>query len=649
MGRPFSEEIEHLPESISWAASLQIDKLKRAVATAAGCNMLVVGSGGSSTAASFMSTLHERRFGEVSRALTPLEYSTLPLGLRNTFGVLLSAEGKNKDILAVASHIAIRGMNGIAVTLTESNPLIAKCAENGAPTPFAFDMPWAKDGYLATNSLIAMMVVIARAYANDETVLNNTLLGLDASWLARRRQFYKQDFTLPDLSSARQIIVLYGERGKVAAIDIESKLAESALGFCQQVDYRQFAHGRHLQLKSVDNPPLVVALVSPCDSLLAESTLQLIPRHVEVLKIDLPADPAFAEIVGVIEAMLLTEAIAEHYLIDPGQPDVPEFGRRIHSIDFSTMVNSAESTLPVYLHRKLPWLEPGKPAPEQLTVSLDSFLSRLEAAKFKSVVCDFDGTYCDTHLRHDGLDARLVEPLERLLEAGLTIGFATGRGDSLQTDLRKKISPKHWPKILIGYYSGSEIKTLEEHFSPPDADHRFADLERWLRATGAISDDVIPKAHGGQFGLSCPSVQVRNDVLCAVNHWIDSSKLTWWRAFGSAHSIDVVTESAGKEKVVNAISDFVGCSVFEVLCIGDSGQFTGNDFELLSAPFSLSVDKVSLLPDVCWNLLPRGKGNASGTLYYLSQLDVADGIARFRPEFFETIRSDLRSNARGSK
>lgn len=649
MGRPFSEEIEHLPESINWAVSLQIDKLKRAVATSAGCNMLVVGSGGSSTAAAFMSMLHERCFGEVSRALTPLEYSTLPFGLRNTFSVLLSAEGKNKDILAVASHIAVRGMAGIAVTLTEFNPLMAKCVENGAPTPFAFDMPWAKDGYLATNSLIAMMVVIARAYASEETTLDNTLLGLDASWLARRRQFYKQEFTLRDLTSARQVIVLYGERGKVAALDIESKLAESALGFCQQVDYRQFAHGRHLQLKSVDNPPLVVALMSPGDSLLAESTLQLMPWHVEVLKIELPSNPAFAEIVGVVEAMLLTEAIAERYLIDPGQPDVPEFGRRIHSIDFSTMVNSAECALPVYLHRKLPWLTAGKSVPEQLTVSLESFLSRLEAAKFKALVCDFDGTYCDTHLRYDGLDARLVEPLERLLEAGVTIGFATGRGDSLQTDLRKKISPKYWSKILIGYYSGSEIRTLEEQFSPPDPDHRFADLERWLRATGAISDDVTPKVHGGQFGLSCPSVQVRNNVLSAVSHWIGSSNSIGWRVFGSAHSIDVVTESAGKEKVINAVSDLVGCSAFEVLCIGDSGQFTGNDFELLSAPFGLSVDKVSLLPDVCWNLLPRGKGSASGTLYYLSQLDMADGISRFRPDFFEAIRSDLRLKAGGSK
>ena len=34
------------------------------------------------------------------------------------------------------------------------------------------------------------------------------------------------------------------------------------------------------------------------------------------------------------------------------------------------------------------------------------------------------------------------------------------------------------------------------------------------------------------------------------------------------------------------------------LCIGDRGQWPGNDFELLSTPFSLSVDEISNDPDI---------------------------------------------------
>jgi hypothetical protein len=56
------------------------------------------------------------------------------------------------------------------------------------------------------------------------------------------------------------------------------------------------------------------------------------------------------------------------------------------------------------------------------------------------------------------------------------------------------------------------------------------------------------------------------------------------------------------------------------LCIGDSGAWPGNDFELLSAPLSLSVDRVSVEPDRCWNLLPAGVGGSRGLLALLLAL-----------------------------
>jgi fructoselysine-6-P-deglycase FrlB-like protein len=644
MGRPFSEEIEHLPLSVEWASSLDIKDLKRAVTAASGRNLLVVGSGGSSTAAAFMSMLHEHCFGDISRSLTPLEYALLPPRLKNSFSVLLSAEGKNKDILAVASRLAATGLDGIALTLTKSNLLISQSYENGSPTVFAYDMPWVKDGYLATNSLIATMILIAKVYSFAEAELKNDLKKLDLSWLKDRRNFYKESTSLQRLSSNKQVIVLYGERGKITAIDIESKLAESAIAFCQPIDYRQFAHGRHLQLKSKDDAPLVIALISQHDAALAKATLSLIPGYVAVCEIKLPSDPALAEIVGVIEAILLTEAIANRQAIDPGQPDVPEFGRNIHALDFSTLMPTAVEQLPVYFQRKLPWLASSSAVPVQLNKSLEAILDELEKAKFKCLVCDFDGTFCDTNLRYQGLDARLVPHLERLLDAGVAIGFATGRGDSLQTDLRKKIPQQYWSRILIGYYSGSAVLTLDQEFSPPEPDSKFLELEIWLRATGAISKDAVPKAHGGQFGLGCPSIPARIDILAAVNYWIASTGLVGWRAFASGHSVDVITDYAGKEKVVDAMSGFVGCdSKNDVLRIGDSGQFNGNDFELLNTGHGLSVDCISLLPDVCWNLLPIGKSNCVGTLYYLSQLEAQGGEAIFSSQFFEKIRSELAS------
>jgi fructoselysine-6-P-deglycase FrlB-like protein len=643
MGRPFEEEVTHLPAAIDWACGLDVAALRRALEAAAGHNLLVVGSGGSSTVATFMAALHERRFGDVSKSITPLEYSLSASELRNSFSVMLSAEGKNKDILAAASQVATKGQKGIALTLTKTNPLTVQSAENGMPTPFSYDMPWIKDGYLATNSLIAMMVLVAKVYSQDEPQLEKELRKLDASWLQRRRQNYRESAIWQQFAPNQPVIILYGERGKTTAVDIESKLAESALAFCQPIDYRQFAHGRHLQLKTSEATPIILALISPEDRALAQATLNLLPAAVPVHQLTLPADPSLAEIVGTIEAILLTEAVAIANRIDPGQPHVPGFGRDIHALDVKSLTKcNSPIAVPAIFRRKLPWVAKACDIPSHLFDSLREFIRNLELARFRGLVCDFDGTYCDTNLRYQGLDALLVPHIERLLEAGIAIGFATGRGDSLQTDLRTKIKRKYWSQILIGYYSGSNIQTLEEDFTPPPPDSRFAGLEQWLRSIGLVNDKRAIRANAGQLGLGCENTQLRTYALSAIHHWIEANRVIGWRAYASGHSIDVITEHAGKAKVVEAIAAIVSCDpLLEILRIGDSGQFDGNDFELLNIGYGLSVASVSSLPGVGWNLLPLEKSNSAGTLHYLSMLEIDRGSARFNKRFFEEIRSGL--------
>jgi hypothetical protein len=62
----------------------------------------------------------------------------------------------------------------------------------------------------------------------------------------------------------------------------------------------------------------------------------------------------------------------------------------------------------------------------------------------------------------------------------------------------------------------------------------------------------------------------------------------------------------------------------QVLCIGDRGCWSGNDFDLLREPFSLSVDEVSPDPTTCWNLAPAGHRGVQATLDYLGAMQVGD-------------------------
>lgn len=68
----------------------------------------------------------------------------------------------------------------------------------------------------------------------------------------------------------------------------------------------------------------------------------------------------------------------------------------------------------------------------------------------------------------------------------------------------------------------------------------------------------------------------------------------------------------------------------KILCIGDCGNVVGNDFELLSTPFSLSVDKVSRSIDSCWYLCPDNIKGVEATLFYLRHIKYSKGTFKIK-------------------
>ena len=91
-----------------------------------------------------------------------------------------------------------------------------------------------------------------------------------------------------------------------------------------------------------------------------------------------------------------------------------------------------------------------------------------------------------------------------------------------------------------------------------------------------------------------------------------------WR---SSHSMDIVVyREVNKLQVIEDPQ--------HTLCIGDYGSVEGNDYELLTSKYSLSVDRVSMNAACCWNIAPSGMKGLDATLYYLSRLTVTDGTVK---------------------
>jgi hypothetical protein len=79
--------------------------------------------------------------------------------------------------------------------------------------------------------------------------------------------------------------------------------------------------------------------------------------------------------------------------------------------------------------------------------------------------------------------------------------------------------------------------------------------------------------------------------------------------------MDIVVSTKASKTAVKQISE-------DVLVIGDRGDYEGNDFEMLSMPYSLSVDGVSRNPETCWNLTPRELHGLDVIKYYLRKIKV---------------------------
>ena len=613
MGKSFASELAALPDTLAWAQAQDVKLLERFVADVAVRPLVAIGSGGSSTACHLTALLHRTRHRRPAQFMTPLDVLSLPAGLHRAGVFLASASGKNKDVLAAFdAAIAEEAPAIAAVTLRADNPLSVAAADYSRARVFAAEAPAGKDGYLATNSLIATCVITTRAYGFEI-----------AAPKARRK-----DFVDGSIFEGRHMVqVLHGGWGGPVATDLESKLNESALASAQLADYRNFGHGRHLWLAKRAAETVVVALLTPEISAIAEATLKLFPKSIPVVRLETSLDGPAGTIDLIFQAFHLVGRLGEVRGQDPGRPQVPEFGRKLYRLTPPRV----RPMMPAPIQRKL-WALPEMSEDGQaFKTGIDKFLKAARDAKIGALALDYDGTLCTKDDRFDGLRDDIVAECARLLQAGVRFGIATGRGKSVRDELQKALDKKLWPLVHVGYYNGTDIGALEDDCSPskdgPEGQvltraHDLLAADAWLTATAKLT----PRPR--QITVE-PKGAVRTDALAAhVMALLAPLDGEGARIVVSSHSLDVLGPTRGKGLLVSWLRQQIRAGR-EVLCIGDRGAWPGNDYSLLAEPLSLSVDEVSSLSNACWNLAPRGVSGPDATLLYLRALKARGGVATF--------------------
>ena len=606
----YTRELELLPGTYRAAMLADPTDVRKALLALAGGPARTVGTGGTMALAQLAAQLHERISGQPARAMTPLELLQAP-DLSGAGALLFSARARHPDALMVLDRLGEGGYSpAVLVTHRERDDLRDQLrGDVSVVTVPAPDLP---EGFLATNSVMAMAVALLRAALPDDA------LGLDPPF-----EHASPDDVLP----RERLLVLYPPALLCVATDIETRCHELGLAAVQLADLRNVAHGRHSGLARLASETTVLVLSDAAGGPLARAVsstfagagVQVVSWHV-----DLPWPEAVVALLAA--SMRLAGSLGDAQGVDPARPTVPEFGRRLYHLPLRRLL-ARPSVSPV--QRKLAALGAGTPpdsVQDRYAAAFAGWCAQLAQVALGAIVLDYDGTVCETTQRYDSPTQTVQNALLRLLDGGMHLGFASGRGKSLHHGLRSWVPAQHWAAVTVGLYNGSVSLALADDL--PDI---AAPTPLMIDVTGRLQAspyrellDLAPRSgqvtvqvaqgsffHGGRLAVLVTEALARIPVLPV-------------KVVASAHSVDVIADDTSKTRVLDTVT---ARSAGEALTIGDQGDIGGNDFELLAATTSsVSVGRCSADPSRCWYVDPAGRHGPAALLGLLDAIVLQDGL-----------------------
>ena len=167
-----------------------------------------------------------------------------------------------------------------------------------------------------------MAAWLAKAFAGagTQTPVGCGLLNLDTAFEPAR------------LPAGKHLLVLHGYRTEAVALDLETRLQETGLRSVQTVDYRNFAHGRHVGLNLGADQTTVVALIDDSVQPVAEETLRILPSSIDRIELRGRAPWPWSVPDLLMQSMHLVGGLARAHRLDPGRPEVSQYGRRLYHL-----------------------------------------------------------------------------------------------------------------------------------------------------------------------------------------------------------------------------------------------------------------------------------------------------------------------------
>lgn len=621
MGKNYQKELLHLEDTINELIEKEdISELISFLKFSKGSSVLTVGSGGSYSVA-FTTEFLLSKGGYFAKSVTPFALQSEMSEIHDSSAMLFTAGGGNKDTLNAYSFLADMEPRAVITVCTKLNAPIKKNQKNHM-TNYYYEMKLCagKDGFLATNSLIASVALITKGMhiiTGDAFFrLNSHVWNCDMEYITEKMPQKHLDEVL----SRETILVLHGGIATPVAVDMESKFSEASLGNIQLADYRNFAHGRHFWIKNRMEYTSIIMIQGPDERLIAENTKKLIPDKIPLFEIRSEHNDVNGMLELFIKMFWVVYYAGQKRGIDPGKPAVADFGRKLYHLNYNIKKNEKyimlrKSIIDAAIYRKC--AGGSSQICDCYKKELLNVISRQENTRFRGIIFDYDGTLHDKKSISDK-ETIIWDKLIGMLRAGIAIGIATGRGKSVREEIDKKIPRELLDRIWIAYYNGAVVAKADEEGVPDITGKEIPEMFYEIA-------DKIKKISGNSLEVEIRPYQltVLDNSISGMSMWEVKELLYEYTGFKmviSSHSLDIVPDKYGKRSLIKVWNNNSLVNENEILCIGDSGEEGGNDYELLNDWNGISVDRVSKQANGCWNLAPLGLRNLEATEFYLNHL-----------------------------
>lgn len=622
----FADKLSTLVETVRLAADGPLGALADALRANAGRPAIAIGSGGSAIMAEFFARCRTTFGHGPTTVQTPMEFVVAGDEMSGCDVWIFSAGADNPDaVAALTTALASAASSVTLLTVNRDGAAAIAAARDDRCRVLVAPVAERKDGFLATHSLVAMATCMLAA---ADMVSSRSGSIETVSRLADEVERVAAAPRNIDFRPGDTVVVLHDPQCRTIATLIETSLWETAIAPVQRADFRNFAHGRHVWAARHPDSMLVIAVTAATSRDIWAGIRSALPATIRTVEIDLGHAGRFGTAVSIADGLEVVRALGDAAGIDPGRPGRGEFAGAIYGdtglAELARALDPAvRHKLQAVHHHDDPTCPVGH-APE----ARKAWLQGLSNARIGGILLDYDGTVVTTEARLDPPALEIISELVRLADAGILIGFATGRGGSAGDALRKALPERLHSTVAIGYYNGGHVRTLDADIENdrPEVDADLVALADWIEGQSLLAPGTRLKR--GEVQITIRHEELTDPAAFASSvagfAAVADGRI---KALSSHHSFDLLPSATSKTAVTDEMHRRMG-SDRHVLAIGDSGEPGGNDTELLGRSPSVSVDGVCGDLRGSWSLFGRTPSGPVALLRILRALRIESGHAR---------------------